>query len=497
MSKNGACKYLYWTIVGIIILTYIFTYLYIPPTGDDLGFISSFNEQNDTWLAFPRFMYRHWIWGNARMADMLNPIAFYFLPLWASAILNGIVTGSMFVLTCRIAVLINKSDIRYFLYIIVSALILFTFRWDALWMEWCTSFNYVWASSFALGALIIILSKRTDSGAWHWWISIPFCFVAAAMHEASGLPLAIGLVIYSITSGFFRERNIVGRLNITAFVLGGIFTLTSPASYMRVGSMLQPESPVGMIIFSDFYTVILLIIALYLWVFNRHMLDRLFQSQWIIFFAAALVSTGFMLLSKYGGRTGWFAQLYAIIAIFQILSKIKINYNRIFRNTISIVLTVISVFHCVALMIWQKRLGTETQNVITKYIESPTGIVFCDYTTDTETPWYLLRKTHGVPDSDDTYYRYRMSRHYGSGKQIVILPEEIQSILANMPDTMVRVGNTLISTTPLPTYEDKIVEIFPRRMAKIEGVEYVENRFERESKFLYFYSPVDRDRGEK
>ncbi len=68
-------------------------------------------------------------------------------------------------------------------------LIAFTFRWDALWMEYCTSYNYVWSTAFALSALLIIFNSSRIRIPVLKWAAIPFCFVAAAMHEACGFLL--------------------------------------------------------------------------------------------------------------------------------------------------------------------------------------------------------------------------------------------------------------------------------------------------------------------
>ncbi len=48
------------------------------------------------------------------------------------------------------------------------------------------------------------------------------------------------------------------RLMSIAFISGGIFTLTSPASYSRIGFMLQPEHPAEMLLLSAGYVLILL-----------------------------------------------------------------------------------------------------------------------------------------------------------------------------------------------------------------------------------------------
>jgi len=496
MQKIKYLNRLIWVIIAYIGVVYTVMGFYMPPLGDDLGFYHSFASQNDCWYAYPRYMYRHWIWNNARMADMLTPIGLYIMPQWLRAITYGIVTALLYYVIIRLC---GKTKTpSYLRNILIIALISFTFRWDAIWMEFCATYNYVWGAVFALTALGLILKHKTCPNAWYWWLSVPFCFVATAMHEASGVPLALGLIPFTILTGFYKRQSHAGRFMILALIAGGVFTLTSPAAYSRVGSMLQPEPPLEMLITSAGYVLILVGFIVYLFLRNRTLLKKLIRSPWIIFSVSALISTGFMLLSQYGGRTGWYVQIYALIAIFKILSELKISVSKKITVPLSVILSITIIFHYSMLAIWQKELGTEAREAIDLYKKSPDGIIYMDYTNEPELPWYLLRKTHGVPDDDDTYYRYRMSKHYGHGKPLVILPSECRDIDWQNLTGRMQFGDRFIQSQPVDnSYKDRIVEIFPRTMVRQSGKEYIENLFSINNRNFYLYSPVDRDRGEK
>lgn len=477
-------------------IAYAFMGFYMPPLGDDLGFYHSFDSQNDCWYAYPRYMYRHWIWSNARMADMLTPIGLYFMPQWLRAITYGIVTALLYYVIIRLC---GKTKVPCYLRnILIIALISFTFRWDAIWMEFCATYNYVWGAVFALTAIGLILKHKTCPNAWYWWISALFCFIASAMHEASGLPLAIGLMLYFIVTGAFKRFSTAEKVMSLFFIAGGIFTMTSPASYSRVGYMLQPESSIDMLLFSAGYVIIMVLLSCWMAYKDKSLFYGRIRSPWIIFASGALISTGFMLLSQYGGRTGWFAQIFALIAIFQILNRLSISIPSKISIPVSIILSLSIIFHYSELMIWQKRLGTEARQAIALYEKSKDGIIYMDYTNEPELPWYLLRKTHGVPDEDDTYYRYRMSKHYGHGKPLVILPTECKNLDWHKIKGRLLFGDRLIQFEPMGnTYDDRIVDIFPRKMCIIFGKEYIENQYQINNHFFYLYSIVDRDPGEK
>ena len=485
-----------YILIVFIGIAYFIMGFYMPALGDDLGFYYSFESQNDCWYALPRSMYRHWIWNNARMADMITPIGLYIMPLWLRALTYGIFTSAFFYIITKFSTKDTRQ--KCFYSIIIIALSTFTFRWDAIWMEYCATYNYIWSSVLTLFALMLIKKHNPESDSWYWWLSIPFCFIATAMHEAAGLPIAVGMIVWLCLSGFFNKQKVVGKLMILAFICGGIFTITSPASYSRVGSMLQPEPVIDMLLFSAGYVVLFIIAIAALFIYNRSLLKSLAQSEWLIFVIAAICSTCFMLLSQYGGRTGWFAQVFALIALFQIISRLDLAISPKFKLSVGIILSICIIFHYSALVWWQIKVGTEAEKAIELYKNSSTGIIFMDYLNEPQLPWYLLNKTHGVPDDDDTYYRYRISRHYGNGKPLVILPTATENLDCENFRGLHYFGDKIISDKPLPNrYVDKIVDIFPRKMTKISNQEYIEQRFNIYKRTLYLYSPVDRDRGEK
>ena len=496
-KSNISC--LTYAILIFIGIAYAIMGFYMPALGDDLGFYYSFENQNDCWYALPRSMYRHWIWNNARMADMITPIGLYVMPLWLRALTYGIMTSTFFYIITKFCIVnIKNTHKQYFYSIIIIAIIAFTFRWDAIWMEYCATYNYVWSSVFVLLALMLILKHNPTLNSWYWWLSIPFCFIATAMHEAAGLPMAVGMIVWLCISGFFNKQNVVGKLMILAFICGGIFTITSPASYSRVGSMLQPEPVIDMLLFSAGYVVLLIIAIAALFIWNRSLLKSLVQSEWLIFVIAAMCSTCFMLLSQYGGRTGWFAQVFALIALFQIISRLNLAISPKFKLRLGFILSICIIFHSSALVSWQIKVGTEAERAIELYKSSSDGIIFMDYLNEPQLPWYLLNKTHGVPDDDDTYYRYRISKHYGNGKNLVILPTATENLDWKNFSGLHYFGEKIISEEPLSgRYVDKIVDVFPRTMTKISNKEYIEQRFNIYNRNLYLYSPVDRDRGEK
>ncbi|MDE6548720.1 MAG: hypothetical protein K2L22_06960 [Muribaculaceae bacterium] len=482
-------------LILLIGIAYAVMGFWIPPVGDDLGFIDSFKSQDDCWYSFPRYIYRAWLWNNARMADMLNPLGYIFIPQWLQAVSNGVVVLLMFYMTLRLASQLNQKS--PFIPVLIIFLLTFAMRWDGIWMEYNTFYNYIWSSTFAMLSLSFLFSKYSRSNKWYCWLILPFCFIASAMHEALGLPLAASLVIMSIITPFYKNACLLRRLVLVAMISGGLFTLTSPANFKRIGTMLQPESPILIILGSAIFVVVLVIVSAYLFVCRKSLFYTLLRSQWIVYVGIALFSSGFMLLSGFGGRTGWFAQLFAMIAVFYVIAKFDLDINKKIGWICSAILSYLIIFHVGMLTVWQHKLSEETREAIAAYKNSTDGIVFFDYTKDLEMPWYLLRKPHGFPDDDDSYYRYRMRRHYGGGKQLVVLPTAFNPIPDTEKLTVASDGFILTSIRPVDVYGDTIVAIFPRELTYIDGKEYIINEFDYNDRKLYLLSLMDRDRGEK
>lgn len=475
--------------IGVI---YCFLTFNIPLLGDDLGFYSRYVDENDCWYALPRFMYRQWLWNNGRFADMLAPVWLNMLPLWLTAIITGFLISAFYWFTIRLAE--SREKLTPLCKLLIIFILTFAFRWDAIWMEFMTIFGYVYTSAFVLAMLWLLFNVKGSNAIL--WISIPFCFIAAAMHEAAGFPVAAGLMIYLLTNKSRKEWEPARKLMALALIAGGIFPLTSPPSWHRVGTMLQPEPVWEMLLYSAGILLILIITVIIIAIRNPKRVLTLMRSPWIIFASASVISCGFMLLSRFGGRTGWFCQLYALIALFQILPRPK-SCNKL-TAVAGWLMAVAIVFHFCAVAFWQYRLAEESRAVISDCKKSADGIICFDYIDEPDLPWYLLRKTHGVPDDDDSYYRYRMGLHYGNGNPLIILPAAARKLQWESLSDSVRLGKFIISPDSLGnTYPDVIVGMFPRRMLKIEGKEYIQIPFSKSGKNYYLYAPVDRDRGEK
>jgi len=129
------------------------------------------------------------------------------------------------------------------------------------------------------------------------------------------------------------------------------------------------------------------------------------------------------------GRSGWFAQVFALIAIVKWANDHNFRINRILGGILSTTLIAAIVMHLVEVTRWQVKVGKEVETVTEMYKKSSRGQVFFDATWDNQLPWWNLNKNRGVPDADDLYLLATFSDYYGkSGNPLVVLPSEVSNI---------------------------------------------------------------------
>lgn len=466
--------------------------------GDDIGTYLRFVREGSTWKGLPIMFHRTWELYNGRMNDMLAPVVLNLCGPAGRGIANAIFTILFFATPLFLFRGGRDALFRRMLFIALAA---FTLPWDTLWMEFMCLLGYVWAPGFTLLMMVLILRGRASSqSAWRW-LSLPFCLAAGWMHEALGFPLACGIAVYMCVTPFLKRAGMPRIFMAVAIALGGIFSLFSPSNFAKL-TIDASDGPVTsvarLLLLSDYWTLALLLFIAGAAILVPRTLMKLVRSSWIIWAVAAIVSSVFLLAAGYGGRPGWHAQLFALIAIFRMADELIPPLPKIASLSVSLLLAAMLLFQYTAMTIWQGRLEREIRSLISESRASKTGTIFREYTRDPDLPWYLQRKLHCFPDEDDNYYRYLMSEFYARGKKITILPEAARGIDFEHLAEPVRFGDDVISPAPLRVKESFYYKMdFPTRIVEFEGRRYAESQFRIEpgGKTYYYYTPEDADPG--
>jgi hypothetical protein len=469
--------------------------------GDDIGYYTRYVSWKGTWKGIPIAMHQHWEGYNGRMSDMLAPFALNVLGVTGRGVMNAI----MAILFFGAPLLLLKFKENRLLYrMLFISLLTFTLRWDSLWMENIATQDYMWPAGFAMLMLAMMLKGKAKSNSWWLWLSLPFCMAAPWMHEALGFPLALGLLVYMIFGGFMQRAGNARRAMAIAFVIGGFMSISSVADFNKFFSSMptiEREPVWEMLLCSGFYVMALLIATIITAIKRPDVMRKLTHSTWIMWTVAAFVSVCFMIIVGYGRRPGWYAQIFALMALSMMVIEMPVRINDKAELCISAMLLLFIPTHFGSLVHWQHRASKETAEIIQAARKSETGTIFYDYTHDTDLPWFLLRKVHTFPDEDDTYYRMMMKNFYCHGNKITVLPKAAAGINFENFHGERKFGKDMITDTRIASDEDMtfVRYTLPVRKVTIGTTQYVESAFQatRGGKTFYYYTPYDYDPGYK
>ena len=448
-------------VIGILLLfiavCYVIFQLFMPYSGDDLMHtvsMAKYFETHPVWR-YPFFFAGHWLDTNGRLADKINPVLFLTLPHWINALIAALSVPSMMWIVLKHCQF--KSNHTTTSVVALSLLVFVMPWWDSMQAYVCI-YNYVIATLLPLSFLYLL--QRFNNGAPSRWIVRCGCYllalIAGMMHEAIGVPLACGLIAYQIMTNVWKNLNSIQRHMVILFMCGVAWGFFAPSLWKRLGLGITPDDPLlTLLLKSDSLALLLLIMIVVGLCFtkSRQAIINAAHTPWVIYAIAAIASMCFSAMSGIVGRSGWFAQIFAIIAIFRWITAHQYKINRIAGGVISITLIATIVFHYVETTRWQIKLGKEVETVAQLYSKSTDGQVYFDATRDNQLPWWTLNKTRGIPDADDLYLLAAFSQYYGNGEvPFKLLPSEIQNLnFENLEkDGIAQLSNgDKISTNPI------------------------------------------------
>lgn len=439
-ARQSDTRQIWFWLVAIIAITSFFTFLYTPFNGDDWAYKMTFEGPNaklDSWLSYPRWCGSHWLTTNGRIGNYLLP-PLLIAPAWLRSIFCAGAIWLMYWSAVKI------SDTKN-CFLSLSLIFLMAFGlswWDSMTLYAC-QLNYIWATALVLSALLIIKSLRHPKVS-ALILSFIYCGAAGMGHEAASLPITGALIIWFL---FTKDKPTKAQyILFIAFAIGSLLTI-SPNTIARGSDGRTPDDALPWLLLKSDPAVIflwLVIAALALFPKGRKAVKDLMMSQMGIFAIAAFFS---MCISGYSGivgRSGWFAEVYAFIAI--------IGWIRMYaapdRTVPSIIMSVLIIAQNIGCAVWQYRLHKDSVEFERQYVESEDGLVFLDATRDNDIPWWTLGHLRGVPDADDAFNYFAYARYYGRPDLWpVVMPVEAKGLLPLKPGDEYILGNGDILTT--------------------------------------------------
>lgn len=448
MSNNKWLRIVLPTLLCAIGVFYALMLWFHTYTGDDLVYTLGWHTYYEDITGFPLHVFRHWRGSNGRLANILNPLWLVVTPKWMFAALSAVAMWGV----VRGMIWCSRFTLRVALApILMVAIVVFLFTWWDVMVVYVCALNYVWSVAFVMLFFRIMqwVANRRINNVTLVCFCV-FAIVAGGMHEALGVPVLCGIIVYMYIARRSIKVCVAQRWILVAFAIGVAFVFFSPGIWCRFGSgVLSDNVPADIVVMRSAYLTLAMLAWLVVGMMIKPMRDnfkQLIRTPWVIFVVAAVASLPFCAVSGIIGRTGWFSQIFAVIAVFYYYNATGLRVNRRLAAGLSVVLVVLIASHCAVALRQQYIMGRELATMIELYRQSPDGVVYMDYTPDSaQHPW-ALRKARGVHDPEESYYIETISRYYGSSERpLVVVPKALESIPAYEIEGTISVGNCLVT----------------------------------------------------
>lgn len=240
-------------VILAVVLLNIVVFYYTPLYGDDLTYKSFFEGPSTRWtgpLGWLRWLWMHWNSINGRLGNFVI-IPLLALPQGLRAVVAAGFLGLFFWAPCRLVARFTGRRAQVAT-MAMTALLVAGMPWYDSMCLFIGQTNYVWAGAFVIMALLLLMRRRPVR---YRLAAALFCAVAGAFHEAAGLPVAVGLVVYNVLN---RSRP-TDRLLTAFFIAGALFATLSPGIISRAGTPREPDASPLMIALTSDWAVILML----------------------------------------------------------------------------------------------------------------------------------------------------------------------------------------------------------------------------------------------
>ena len=216
--------------------------------------------------------------------------------------------------------------------VLTLTLVLFllpTFNNSFLWMS--GALNYLWSATFILAFIVLYRHVAHRAVSWHTGLFALIALLAGWTHEALSMPLALGLVLFELTSSRKIKSHPTGSIMIACFAIGSLLCALAPSTLHRAGgegagliaSLPQKFTALAYMIpkLRAIYIAIFVVIVLR-WR-SKEAWRQLMRSNGALL-TAIVLSAGVVLMSGFESpRAAWGLEFYAIILIMRALNELS------------------------------------------------------------------------------------------------------------------------------------------------------------------------------
>lgn len=434
-----------WLFVAMAVAWFVLN-CFTPLQGDDWGYASAFggaNPQKDTLLRLPGWWFGHWWGANGRVPNLMMAV----LACVPRVCLYGVCALAFFGMFWA-AVRVASAAEGFWPYAI-ALVFFFVLPWQDYLVLYVCQLSYLGGAALVLVAYMMFMRAKPLHG-WGLAGACVWCLFAGSAHEAASLPLVAGIFVY-----FVVNRRLPRKWQwwlIGFYCVGLAQVMFSPALFMRVGGDIMgggPDAPfVSRLLWSCMLPAVLWL-GIAMAAFTRGARGRLrnfFAGTAGVFAVAALLSMVIAMFSGIIGRSGWFAQVFAVISI----AAWGAQRWKPEARWVAVVTWVAVFAEFAALLFWQIRIKCDFDKFDELYAQSADGVVFMDAMRDSDIPLYTLGRLRALPDADDVFLlEYYAIYHRRDCAVPTILPADAAPALAaGHGDVVLGNGDRLCAKLP-------------------------------------------------
>lgn len=333
----------------------------------------------------------HYMTNNGRLASQ---IVFFLmmLPKTVTDLMSALAIGAMPFLILIAAG--GRAALRRKLAVVaLPAASWLVFPWADGMQSFDFLLNYVFASDFMLAFIIVVRSAgRLRRGAL--CCAVALGLIAAWMHEGVAIPLAAWMFFDIV----LNRRNPRRRLILSAGVIAGLALCISPGTLARLSDTMgngAAEVPTNFAMLLGYRAILLLFVIAAAAAMIRKWRAVVNWRRILPVMGATAVATAMILVIGTADRGIWFALLFALIGITELLLAVPLKAPSWLKYAATAVIALLYLAFMQQLIKWQKVFADERDTVHAELVGGR-GVVYRDLVPENSMPWWTL----GIPLSN-------------------------------------------------------------------------------------------------
>lgn len=331
----------------------------------------------------------HYMTNNGRLGSLL-PFFLLMLPHPVTALLAALAIGLLPFLILVAAG--GFGALRRNLALVLTVAVIWpVFPWSDGMQSFDFLLNYVFPSDLIL-VFMILYMRAAHIGRSVFGVAVAAGFAAAWMHEGAAIPLGTWMFSDLLLNGGNRRRRLILFASVMA---GGVAVCFSPGTLNRLSDSMAEEavaSGPNFAILLGYRAVLAFFLLAAVAFFLPIWRGRIEWRRILSVGAATAVATAMILVIGTADRGLWFALLFALVGIVEMLLVLPLKVVAWLKWTAVAIVCILYLAFMQQLIKWQTIFENERDAVHAELVNGH-GVVYRDLVPENSMPWWTL----GVP----------------------------------------------------------------------------------------------------